>query len=83
MMNPKEKALAISYVLTQLLKDNLDVAILEMRESKDQDANRLFDKLEKLRGASNNAFRIVERNVGNDLDDLKSDIERVLEELWG
>jgi hypothetical protein len=82
-MTPKEKALAISYVLTQLLKDNLDVAILEMRESKDQDANRLFDKLEKLRGASNNAFRIVERNVGNDLDDLKSDIERVLEELWG
>ena len=82
-MTPKEKALAISYVLTQLLKDNLDVAILEMRESKDQDANRLFDKLEKLRGASNNAFRIVERNVGDNLDDLKSDIERVLEELWG
>jgi hypothetical protein len=83
MINPKEKALALSYVLTQLLKDNLDVAILEMRESRDEDANRLFDKLQKLRGASNNAFRIVERNVGNDLDDLKSDIERVLEELWG
>ena len=82
-MNTKEKSLALSYVLTQLLKDNLDVAILEMRESKDADAGRLFDKLEKLRGASNNAFRIVERNVGNDLDDLKADIERVLEELWG
>ena len=82
-MNAKEKALALSYVLTQLLKDNLDVAILEMRESRDADANRLFDKLEKLRGASNNAFRIVERTVGNDLDDLKADIERVLEELWG
>lgn len=82
-MNAKEKALALSYVLTQLLKDNLDVAILEMRESKDADVGRLYDKLEKLRGASNNAFRIVERNVGNDLDDLKTDIERVLEELWG
>ena len=82
-MTPKEKALAISYVLTQLLKDNLDVAVLEMRESRDADANRLFDKLQKLRGASNNAFRIVERNVGNDLDDLKADIERVLKELWG
>jgi hypothetical protein len=82
-MNAKEKALALSYVLTQLLKDNLDVAILEMRESKDADVGRLYDKLEKLRGASNNAFRIVERNVGNDLDDLKADIERVLEELWG
>jgi len=82
-MNPKEKALALSYVLTQLLKDNLEVAVLEMRESKDADAGKLDDKLAKLRGASNNAFRILERNVGSDLDDLKSDIEKVLEKLWG
>lgn len=82
-MNAKEKALALSYVLTQLLKDNLDVAVLEMRESRDADANRLDDKLAKLRGASNNAFRILERNVGNDLDALKEDVEKVLEELWG
>jgi len=81
-MNAKEKALALSYVLTQLLKDNLDVAVLEMRESKDADANRLDDKLAKLRGASNNAFRILERNVGDDLNHLKDDIEKVLEELW-
>jgi hypothetical protein len=81
-MNAKEKALALSYVLTQLLKDNLDVAVLEMRESKDADANRLDDKLAKLRGASNNAFRILERNVGSDLTPLKDDIEKVLEELW-
>lgn len=81
-MNAKEKALALSYVLTQLLRDNLDVAVLEMRESKDVDANRLDDKLAKLRGASNNAFRILERNVGSDLDPLKDDIEKVLEELW-
>ena len=82
-MNAKEKALALSYVLTQLLKDNLDVAVLEMRESRDADAGKLDDKLAKLRGASNNAFRILERNVGNDLDDLKEDVEKVLEELWG
>jgi hypothetical protein len=81
-MNAKEKALALSYVLTQLLKDNLDVAVLEMRESRDADANRLDDKLMKLRGASNNAFRILERNVGSDLNALKDDIEKVLEELW-
>jgi hypothetical protein len=82
-MNAKEKALALSYVLTQLLKDNLDVAVLEMRESKDADAGKLDDKLAKLRGASNNAFRILERNVGDNLDDLKEDVEKVLEELWG
>jgi hypothetical protein len=81
-MNAKEKALALSYVLTQLLKDNLDVAVLEMRESNDADAGKLDDKLAKLRGASNNAFRILERNVGSDIDDLKEDVEKVLEELW-
>jgi len=81
-MNAKEKALALSYVLTQLLKDNLDVAILEMRESRDADANRLNDKLAKLRGASNNAFRILERNIGDNLNQLKEDVEKVLEELW-
>jgi len=82
-VNAKEKALALSYVLTQLLKDNLDVAVLEMRESRDADANRLDDKLAKLRGASNNAFRILERNVGDDLDNIKEDVEKVLEQLWG
>jgi hypothetical protein len=82
-MNAKEKALALSYVLTQLLKDNLEVAVLEMRESRDADAGKLDDKLAKLRGASNNAFRILERNVGDDLDNLKEDVEKVLEELWG
>lgn len=82
-MNAKEKALALSYVLTQLLKDNLDVAILEMRESRDADVGKLDDKLMKLRGASNNAFRILERNVGDNLDELKEDVEKVLEELWG
>ena len=81
-MNPKEKALALSYILCDLLKHNLDVAILEMKESRDADAGRLDDKLAKLRGASNNAFRVLERNIGDDLDDLKSNIEKVLEELW-
>jgi len=82
-MNTKEKALALSYLLCDLLKQNLEVAVLEMRESRDADAGKLDDKLAKLRGASNNAFRILERNVGDNLDDLKEDVERVLEELWG
>ena len=82
-MNAKEKALALSYILCDLLKQNLDVLILEMKESKDEDAGKMQHRLEKLRGASNNAYSILERNIGSDLDALKSDIEKVLEELWG
>ena len=81
-MNAKEKALALSYVLTQLLKDNLDVAVLEMRESRDADAGRLDDKLIKLKSASKNAFRILEKNISEDLDDLKESIEVLLSTLW-
>jgi len=81
-MNAKEKALALSYVLTQLLKDNLDVAVLEMRESRDADAGKLHDKLLKLNGASKNTFRILERNISEDLNDLKESIEILLESLW-
>lgn len=82
-MNTKEKALALSYVLTRILKANLETAVLEMRDSKDEDTGKLMDKLMKLTGASNNAFRILERNIGNDMDKLQEDVERVIEELWG
>ena len=82
-MKPEEKAIALSYVLCQLLKDNLDIAIHEMRIGNHPDAGRLTDKFDKLRGASNNAFRILERNVGNDLENLRSDINELLEQQWG
>jgi hypothetical protein len=37
----------------------------------------------KLKGASRNAFRILEKNVGDDLTQLKDEIEQTLNELWG
>jgi hypothetical protein len=35
----------------------------------------------KLKGASKNAFRILEKNT-DQLDDLKNDIEEILGRLW-
>jgi hypothetical protein len=43
----------------------------------------LYDKLHKLNSASRNAFRILEKNIGDDLSQLKNDIETTLDELWG
>lgn len=82
-MRPQEKAIALSYILSQLLADNLDIAVHEMKVSNHPDAGRLADKLSKLRGASGNAFRVLERNVGDDLSELKSDISELLEQQWG
>ena len=83
-MNTKEKALALSYILSCLLSDNLDVVLLEMRDNRDDDAGKMQHRIEKLRGANKNAFAILERNVGiDDIRALRDDIEKVLEELWG
>ena len=81
-MTLKEKALSLSYVLSQLLEDNLDIVVLEKSDAKEPDLGQLRDKLLKLRSANRNAFRILERNIGGELDTLKNDIELTLEALW-
>ena len=37
----------------------------------------------KLKSASRNAFRVLEKNIGDDLSQLKDEIEATLDELWG
>lgn len=81
MKDPKTKAIGLSYVLSALLIENLEIARLEMQYDKEH--GQLNDKLMKLRGASRNAFRILEKNVGEDLSQLKDEIETTLDELWG
>lgn len=81
-MTPKEKSLSLSYVLAQLLIDNLDVVVLEKSDDKDQDLGQLKDKLIKLRSSTRNAFRVLEKNIGGELDTLKNDIEITLDTLW-
>ncbi len=78
-MTVAEKSLAMSYILSQLLTENLEIVILEIKGKPEY--GQLNDKLMKLKGASKNAFRILEKNT-KQLDDLKSDIEEILGRLW-
>lgn len=78
-MTVAEKSLAMSYILSQLLTENLEIVLLELKGKPEY--GRLHDKLMKLRGASKNAFRILEKNT-DDLDGLKADIEQTLYKLW-
>jgi uncharacterized protein (DUF2267 family) len=44
----------------------------------------MFDKLTKLKGASRNAFRVLEKSIDtDDIKQLKDEIEQTLDELWG
>ena len=55
MNDPKEKALALSYILCELLIQNLDVAVHELKIINHKDGGKLYDKLHKLNSASRNA----------------------------
>ncbi len=78
-MTVAEKSLAMSYILSQLLTENLEIVCLEVKGKPEY--GQLNDKLMKLKGASKNAFRILEKNT-EQLDDLKNDIEEILGRLW-
>jgi hypothetical protein len=78
-MTVAEKSMAMSYILSQLLIENLEIVILEVKHKPEY--GQFNDKLMKLRGASKNTFRILEKNTG-ELDDLKKSIEETLYQLW-
>lgn len=81
-MTPREKSLAISYILSNLLISNLEIAVLELSDANSNEYGRLKDKLTKLKSASKNAYRILERNVDSDLSEIQNGIEILLEDMW-
>jgi hypothetical protein len=78
-MTVAEKSMAMSYILSQLLIENLEIVCLELKGKPEY--GKLNDKLMKLKGSSKNAFRILEKNT-DQLDELKNDIEDILGRLW-
>ena len=78
-MTIAEKSMAMSYILSQLLTENLEIVCLELKGKPEY--GKLNDKLMKLKGSSKNAFRILEKNT-DQLDELKNDIEDILGRLW-
>jgi hypothetical protein len=78
-MTVAEKSLAMSYILSQLLIENLEIVLLEVKHKPEY--GKFNDKLMKLKGASKNAFRILEKNTEQP-DQLKNGIEELLGTLW-
>lgn len=78
-MTVAEKSMAMSYILSQLLIENLEIVCLEVKGK--PEFGKLNDKLMKLKGASKNAFRILEKNTEQP-DQLKNEIEELLGTLW-
>jgi hypothetical protein len=78
-MRVAEKSMAMSYILSQLLIENLEIVCLEVKGK--PEFGKLNDKLMKLKGASRNAFRILEKNT-EELDELKIQIDEILGKLW-
>ena len=83
-MNPTEKAIVLSYLLSKLLNKNLDVVLHEMKVIGNEDAGKMQHRLEKLIGANRNVFRILERNITNsdNINELEADLDDLLEKIW-
>lgn len=83
-MNPTEKAIVLSYLLSKLLNQNLEVVLHEMKVIGNEDAGKMQHRIEKLIGANRNVFRILERNISNasNMNDLEADLELLLEKIW-
>jgi len=83
-MNPTEKAIVLSYLLSKLLNKNLDVVLHEMKVIGNDDAGKMQHRVEKLIGANRNVFRILERNITNseNIDELEADLDDLLEKIW-
>jgi uncharacterized protein (DUF2267 family) len=83
-MNPTEKAIVLSYLLSKLLNKNLEVVLHEMKVIGNEDAGKMQHRVEKLIGANRNVFRILERNITNseNIDELEADLDDLLEKIW-
>lgn len=83
-MNPTEKAIVLSYLLSKLLNKNLDVVLHEMKVIGNEDAGKMQHRVEKLIGASRNVFGILERNITNseNINQLELDLDNLLEKIW-
>ena len=83
-MNPTEKAIVLSYLLSKLLNKNLDVVLHEMKVIGTEDAGKMEYRIGKLTQANKNVFGILERNIknANNIEDLESDLEDLLEKIW-
>ena len=83
-MNPTEKAIVLSYLLSKLLNKNLEVVLHEMKIIGNEDVGKMQHRVEKLIGANRNLFGILERNISknDDIHELEEDLDKVLEEIW-
>jgi hypothetical protein len=78
----RTKAIGLSYVMSHLLIQSLEVLCREIKDEKEY--GQMNDKLTKLKSSSKNAFRIIDKMIGDeDYQQLIDDVEQTLDELWG
>lgn len=82
-LQPVEKALCLSYLHSKMLIKNLDIALHELRVLQDPRFGKIQFYLEKLNGVARKAYNGLEKNVGDNMEQLEKDIETVMDDNWG
>jgi hypothetical protein len=77
-----QKAFGQSYIYAKLLIKNLDIAVHELKVTQDPLHGKMQFYLEKLNGAVRRAYSGLEKNIGDDLNELEQDIEEFMDRNW-
>ena len=83
-MTVERKALVLSHIHSKLLIANLDVALHEAKLSKNPAFKALGLELSKLKYATNNAFRVINKEINNagGMEALEDEINEIMDKTW-
>lgn len=73
------KSLALSYIHSKIAIKNLEFAIHELRIVKDAKAGKMQHRTEKLIGAFNKLFEVMEKNS---TEEVESEINLIMDQCW-
>ena len=73
------KALALSYIHSKIAIKNLEFANHELRLDKDEKAGQMQHRTEKLIGAFNKLFAVMEKHS---TEEVESEINNIMDQCW-
>ena len=83
-MRTERKALVLSHVHSKLLIGNLDIALHELKVNKNPGAKKIGLELSKLRYATTNAFREINKEIERQggMESLEEEINEIMDKTW-
>lgn len=83
-MKAERKALVLCHIQSRLLIKNLEVALHEAKISKNPLFKSMGKDLSKLKFATNNAFRTIDKEVRamGGMESVENEVDNIVNQIW-